>query len=171
MFKAHPRPWVGFRVSGRVPRHNQLGATANMGLFALFKRTSDPGHPLPATPQTSSDRGAPADVPPLAPIEMDPPSPADVRRMLFEAAKSGDDARLECLCREHRSFILASGPAWMTPPPEFDGNPQASAWYRDGMETIARFCAERLGENGLAEQLGNVSVSTPELPIPRTQNA
>lgn len=82
-----------------------------------------------------------------------PVAPEQVRRLLFDAVASGDEGKLEELCREHKELILEYGADWLTIPPEFRSNPGLSDWYSDGLHAISRFCAEKLGHAEMLQRL------------------
>jgi tetratricopeptide (TPR) repeat protein len=77
----------------------------------------------------------------------------DLRETLFAAFDRGDIARLEELCRAHRTEILGEFPAWQTVPLEVRGDPERLQHYANGLITIARVFAERFGDDSLLRQL------------------
>ncbi len=89
-------------------------------------------------------RGVPAPVEaapesPAAP----PPDPAELRRMLFDAVATGDEEKLSRLCRAHHNFLIESADTWSIVPDALSANPDAARWYGEGLQAIARFCAEQ----------------------------
>jgi len=125
-----------------------------MSLFGLFRRsrTSRSGaEPEPAAggngTRPTTTREAP--LAPVGPVAPAPPGPDEVRRILFDAVASGDESRLEALCREHKAFILEHAAGWLDVPASFRASPEAYEWYGNGLRAIARFCADKLGRNDL----------------------
>ena len=110
-----------------------------MNFFGLFRRSPEP------RPQTRSSAPLPALPEPAAAPGEPPPSPDHVRRLLFDAVATGDERRLEDLCREHRDVILRSGPAWLEVPQAFRASPEAYEWYGNGLRALARYCADKVG--------------------------
>jgi hypothetical protein len=76
-----------------------------------------------------------------------------VRRLLFDAVASGDEARVESLCEEHKDLILNHSAAWLDVPAEFRASPEVYEWYGNGLRAIAKFCADRLGHGKLQKHL------------------
>lgn len=130
-----------------------------MNLFGLFKRPQPDPAPQPVA-ATAVEPARPAG--PLRPLEP-PPEPGQLRRMLLDAAASGDEGKLACLCREHQDFILQNTAGWLQVPDEFRTSPQVYEWYGDGLRTIARFCADQLGRSELLEHLPATDASRAAL--------
>lgn len=78
---------------------------------------------------------------------------SSLRELVFDAVASGDLARVEAVCREHREAILDEFPRWQTVPPEIRGVPQAMQRYANGLITTARMFAERLDSPVLLAKL------------------
>ena len=74
--------------------------------------------------------------------------------MLFAAAERGDLPQLEELCRMHRSAIVEAFPAWQTVPEELRADATNLQRYANGLITVARVFAERLGDDQLMQRLG-----------------
>src|SRR5688500_9839910 len=113
-----------------------------MNFFGLFRKSTEQRADEPAAVQ--AEAVLPEALVP-APVDAPPPTPDQVRRLLFEAGASGDEAQLEKLCEEHKQLILAHGAAWLEVPESFRASPQAYEWYGNGLRAIAQFCAEKLG--------------------------
>jgi hypothetical protein len=80
-------------------------------------------------------------------------TPDHLRKELFDAAASGDDERLTCLCQIHEKSIFEQGMIWSKLPPEIQSNAKLRRWYGKGLKAIATYCAERLGKPELLEQV------------------
>jgi hypothetical protein len=124
-----------------------------MGLFSFFRKRP----PTAQDPAADPRSGAP-NAQPHGPLQLGDPAalpvaPEQVRRLLFDAVVSGNEGKLEELCREHKELILEYGADWLTIPPEFRSNPDLSDWYSNGLHAISRFCAERLGHAEMLERL------------------
>ena len=124
-----------------------------MGLFSFFRKRP----PTDQDPAADPGSGAPH-AQPHGPLQLGDPAalpvaPEQVRRLLFDAVVSGNEGKLEELCREHKELILEYGADWLTIPPEFRSNPDLSDWYSNGLHAISRFCAEKLGHAEMLERL------------------
>jgi hypothetical protein len=110
-----------------------------MGLFSLLKRPKPPR----VAPRAVVMRELPSPKSPaqLMPIAPPPPTPAELRRQLFDAIAKGDEARLATLCREHRTFINEYAPTWMIVPESLRTNPAAAEWYAQGLQQLTRLSA------------------------------
>jgi hypothetical protein len=123
-----------------------------MGLFGFRKKSQAP----------------PAEAPLL--IELRIPrvnepmiTPDRLRQELFDAAASGDEEKLTCLCQQHEKSIFEQGMIWSKLPPEIEGSPMLARWYGNGLKAIAKFCAERLGKPELMDQVKQIdALSGPE---------
>jgi hypothetical protein len=117
-----------------------------MDLFGFFRRSRK--SPLSITPAEARAAAAaeaqPLHLPTVAPSPASPVTPEEVRRLLFDAVASGDETRLEALCREHQALILDHVPGWRDVPPEIRSRPELYQWYDNGLRAITRFCAEKL---------------------------
>lgn len=80
-------------------------------------------------------------------------TPERLRKELFDAAASGDDEKLTCLCQSHEKSIFEQGMIWSKLPAEIRSNPNLMRWYGNGLRAIATFCAERLGKPELMDQV------------------
>ena len=92
--------------------------------------------------------------------------PAELRKMLLDAAASGDEDRLACLCRENEALILQLGPGWLDVPREFRANPAAAEWYGAGLRAIVEFCARHLRRPELLEHLSPADAEPARRPGP-----
>jgi hypothetical protein len=113
-----------------------------MNWFGLFRRSHARDRaPRPdATPEP-----APSAEPFLPELTVQPPpTPDEIRRLLFDAVAAGDERRLERLCQEHRDAILAHASGWLEVPAAFRASPEIYEWYGNGLRAIARFCEEKL---------------------------
>ena len=110
--------------------------------------------PRPATPAAAPPEPLPMSAARLA-------TPHEVRRLLFDAVATGDDQRLEALCREHKDFIVTHLPAWLEVPPAFRARPEVYEWYGKGLREVTKFCAEKLNDANLHHRL-NDTVSRPD---------
>jgi hypothetical protein len=140
-----------FGAGGRrtsFPNRAGHGRTHAMNFFGLFRKSRQPSSPL----KVEATR---APGPPRLPEPA--PEPGAVRRLLFDAAAAGDDHKLECLCREHQTFILQNAHGWLEIPDEFRASPQVYEWYGNGLRAIAQFCAEKLGHDDLIARLPTAS--------------
>ena len=113
-----------------------------MGLFSFFRK-----RPPTERDQTPDSQTPTPDAQPHGPLQLGEPAalpvaPERVRRLIFDAVASGDEGKLEELCREHKELILEYGADWLTIPPEFRSNPDLSDWYANGLHAISRYCAE-----------------------------
>jgi hypothetical protein len=119
-----------------------------MNLFGWFRKVSPP----PVAGPNGAARSEPAPTVANPATGAIPPtlSPAEVRRLLFDAVAAGDDARLEVLCLEHRDLILSHGPGWLEVPESFRSSRDAYRWYEEGLRAIAHFCRERLQDRSVA---------------------
>src|SRR4051812_31504139 len=125
-----------------------------MGLFGFFRRTpkSPPGiSPAEARAAAAAD-AQPLDPPSVAPATAAQLAPDQVRRLLFDAVASGDETKLEALCREHQDLILHHVPGWLDVPPEIRSLPELYQWYDNGLRAISRFCAEKLGRSDFTDR-------------------
>ena len=140
-----------------------------MGLFDLFKRPRPKSRPPVEPVMRSLPEPAPADAPDAA-RSAPPPSPPDsmeLRRMLFDAIATGDEEKLARLCRDHHDFLLAYADTWSIVPDALNANPEAAKWYGEGLQAIARFCADRLNRPELRDRLGDGGAGLPAAPPPR----
>jgi hypothetical protein len=106
-----------------------------------------------------SDSSVPAVAAPVPIVAL---SPEVVRKLLFDAVASGDEARVETLCQEHQELILHHSAAWLDVPAAFRASPEVYEWYGNGLRAVARFCAERLGHRELQDRL--MGMPTPSEP-------
>ena len=119
-----------------------------MNLFAWLRKHQTVR--AAGTPEDAPTREEPAPAVP-SPVTGSPlpaPTPDDIRRLLFDAVSAGDESRLEALCDEHRDVILAHNTDWLEVPDAFRSNPEAYAWYHDGLRAIARYCSESIDRTG-----------------------
>jgi hypothetical protein len=117
-----------------------------MDLFGFFHRSRKlPSKVTPAEARAAAAAEAqPLHLPTLAPPPAELLTPDQVRRLLFEAVASGDENKLEALCREHQDLILHHVPGWRDVPPEIRSRPELYQWYDNGLSAITRYCAEKL---------------------------
>jgi hypothetical protein len=135
-----------------------------MNLFRFLKRPVRAALPQPIPPgEVARDSSTP--IPALSPgpasdIPATPsppaPTPDAIRRLLFDAVASGDEARLQALCEEHQDLIVQHSAAWLEVPAEFRASPELDAWYRNGLRAISEYCAERAAKNELTEGIRQV---------------
>ena len=137
-----------------------------MDLFGFLRRFHSPT----ATPVPRSE--APADVlqpqektevarenPDAAPqpgVLPSPSTPREIRRLLFDAVTTGDEARLHALCKEHEALIVQNQAAWLEVPPEFRTSPELYEWYGNGLRAIRQFCAERTVQYELTDGITRI---------------
>ena len=124
-----------------------------MGLFSFFKKRPPTDQDRTADSRSAAADAQPHGLPQLGEPAALPVAPAQVRRLIFAAVASGDEGKLEDLCREHKELILDYGADWLTIPAEFRSNPDLSDWYSNGLHAISRYCAEKLGHAEMLERL------------------
>ena len=130
-----------------------------MNWLGLFRKSTPP--PAAERPALEPAPMRPAVAPTQPPlVATSPPTPEEIRRVLFDAVASGDEGRLESLCQEHQDFILAHGTGWLDVPAAFRSSPEAYQWYGNGLQAIARFCADKLGRTDVLEPLATSTRST-----------
>ena len=78
----------------------------------------------------------------------------DLRDRLFAAIHEGHIERVEELCRAHRQAILDAFPGWQLVPEDVRTDHAQLQRYANGLITIARVFAEKLGDTQLLERLG-----------------
>jgi len=127
-----------------------------MDLFRFLKRqiraSVPPPQPIPPAEVARSAAG-PIPTHVAAPSL---PTPYEIRRLMFDAVASGDEARLHALCEEHQDLIVRHGEAWLEVPPEFRSSAQLEAWYANGLRAIREYCAERSSEKELTDGVRGV---------------
>ena len=122
-----------------------------MGFFGFLKKR--PPKLGPAKPPA----GDPVLIELRVPKVNDPPlTPDALRKMLFDAAASGDDQKLCQLCQQHENSIFQQGLIWSKVPPEIRASPRLLRWYANGLKAIARYCAQRLGKPELMNQIRDI---------------
>ncbi len=116
-----------------------------MGLFGFLKR---------AKPSPASD---PVIIELRIPKVNEPDiTPDQLRQELFDAAATGDEEKLCVLCQQHEKSIFEQGMIWSKVPPEIRSSPKLLKWYANGLKSIARFCADRLGKPELLDQMREI---------------
>ncbi len=85
----------------------------------------------------------------------------DLRQSLFDAAASGDRAKLGELCRGNRVGIIKDFQSWTRIPPEVQQDEQKMEWYANGLTGVASVFAEDLGFPGLMDGLKGTPESNP----------
>lgn len=145
-----------------------------MDLFRFLKRQIRASVPAPLPPQPLQPTGvaraapdqvrtpAPRPVPTLPPAP--PPTPQEIRRLLFDAVASGDESRLHALCKEHEDLIVQHADVWLDVPPEFRTSPALRDWYANGLRAIREYCAERAAEQELTEGIRSILEAAPLRP-------
>ncbi|MEO5729185.1 MAG: tetratricopeptide repeat protein [Byssovorax sp.] len=84
-----------------------------------------------------------------------PLSPEQLRELLFDAVAAGDATSLAKECAAHEAMVLEHFPTWTTVPASFRSEPDALAWYGQGLIAVARhFAASRGNSELLASLLG-----------------
>ena len=83
-------------------------------------------------------------------------TPDRLRKELFDAATTGDEEKLTCLCQLHEKSIFEQKMIWSKLPPEIQANPKLKRWYGKGLKAIANYCAERLGKPELMDQVRQI---------------
>jgi hypothetical protein len=112
-----------------------------MSLFGLIKR-----------PKSATARVATVATPVMRelPVAAEPPAPAlapaepssdEVRQLLFDAIASGDEARLDEICRDHRDAIERHIEEWRIVPDALCGNAEVAEWYSRGIHLLTQCLA------------------------------
>ncbi|MGD1277717.1 MAG: hypothetical protein ABR964_10900 [Tepidisphaeraceae bacterium] len=125
-----------------------------MGFFS-FRRRSKAVAPSARLPVVRQIRALPKE---------ELPTPQGLRQKLFDAATAaaaGDEDPLACLCQLHEKSIFEQGLIWSQVPPEIRANPALLRWYGNGLQTIAQFCADRLGKPELMDKLKKLELQLP----------
>jgi len=125
-----------------------------MGLFS-FRRRSKAVEPSVELPVVRQIRALPKE---------EPPTPQGLRQKLFDAATAaaaGDEDPLACLCQLHEKSIFEQGLIWSQVPPEIRCNPTLLRWYGSGLQSIAQFCADRLGKPELMDKVKKLELQLP----------
>lgn len=137
-----------------------------MNLFGFLRRSrvptagaatrgEGPGDPLKGPESAELAHPHPAAAPQHF-LSPPPPTPEQIRRLLFDAVASRDEPRLHALCKEHEELIVQNSAAWLEVPPEFRRSPELNEWYGNGLRAISQFCTERLAQYELTEAISRV---------------
>jgi hypothetical protein len=116
-----------------------------MGLFGFLKREK----PAPASDPVIIQLRIPK-------VNEPDITPDQLRQELFDAAATGDEEKLCVLCQQHEKSIFEQGMIWSKVPLEIRSSPMLLKWYSNGLKSIARFCADRLGKPELMDQVKEI---------------
>ncbi len=85
----------------------------------------------------------------------------DLRQQLFEAAARGDAEVFAGLCRKHRESIAKDFPGWRQAPESIRQDREQIKLYGNGLVSVARFFAERMGDPSLITLLQGADETNP----------
>src|SRR4051812_17265129 len=97
-----------------------------------------------------------------------PLSSEQIRELLFDAVAAGDTGALAKECERHESAVLEHFPSWKTVPVAFRSEPDALAWYGQGLIEVARHFAATRGND---ELLAALTGPPEDNPISRWEGA
>ena len=135
-----------------------------MDLFRFLKRQIRASVPPPQPIQPAGVAHNVSDPAGNQPLPPSPPTPHEIRRLLFDAVASGDESRLHDLCNEHHDLIVQHSEAWLELPSEFRASPQLQEWYANGLRAIRDYCAQRASENKLTVGIREILDAGPIRP-------
>ncbi len=139
-----------------------------MGLLSLFKRRQKAPPPFPVMREIVPPQQL---IEPPRPVQPSPPDAQELRRQLFDAAASGDEQQLTCLCQRHENSIFEQGLIWSNVPSEIRENPTLLRWYGNGLTAIATFCAQRLGKPELMDKVKQMQALPDSKSAPNPDNS
>jgi tetratricopeptide (TPR) repeat protein len=97
-----------------------------------------------------------------------PLSSEKLREVLFDAVAAGNEAALAKACARHEAAVLEHFPTWTKVPVPFRSEPDALAWYGQGLIGVAKhFAASR----GHSELLASLIGAPADNPLTRWQSA
>lgn len=97
-----------------------------------------------------------------------PLSPEEIRGLLFDAVAAGDAEALAKGCESHEAMVLEHFSSWKKVPASFRSEPDALAWYSQGLIEVARHFATSRGN---AELLTALMGRPEDNPLTRWESA